>query len=232
MMQSASGDGIAVEAVDLVKAYGAGESAVVAVRGVSFRIGTGERVALLGKSGSGKSTLLNLLAGLDRPSSGRLKVAGRDLSGMSRRQMADYRLATVGMIFQSYNLIASQTAVRNLELPTIFSRRPKRERQQAARDALQAVGLQHRLHHRPAELSGGEQQRVAIARALMNRPEVLLADEPTGNLDSKTSEEIERLLLGYVADRRTTFILVTHDEDLALRAADRVLRIQDGALVD
>jgi putative ABC transport system ATP-binding protein len=229
-MQPATNYGTAVEAIDLVKTYGGGDSSVVAVRSVSFRIETGERVALLGKSGSGKSTLLNLLAGLDRPTSGRLTVAGQDLSGMSRRKMAEYRLTTVGMIFQSYNLIASQTAVRNVELPTIFSRRPARERQQAARDALQAVGLQQRLHHRPAELSGGEQQRVAIARALMNRPKVLLADEPTGNLDSRTSEEIERLLLDYVADRRTTFVLVTHDEELALRAADRVLRIADGAL--
>jgi len=231
-MQLPTNNGIAVEAVDLMKTYGTGESAVVAVRSVSFRIEAGERVALLGKSGSGKSTLLNLLAGLDRPTSGRLTVAGQDLSQMSRRQMAAYRLTTVGMIFQSYNLIASQTAARNVELPTIFSRRPPRERQQAARDALQAVGLERRLQHRPAELSGGEQQRVAIARALMNRPQVLLADEPTGNLDSKTSEEIERLLLDYVADRRTTLVLVTHDEELALRAADRVLRIQDGALVD
>jgi ABC-type lipoprotein export system ATPase subunit len=231
-MQTATNNGIAVKSIDLVKTYGAGESAVVAVRSVSFRIDAGERVALLGKSGSGKSTLLNLLAGLDRPTTGRLVVAGHDLSKMSRRQMAAYRLTTVGMIFQSYNLIASQTAVRNVELPTIFSRRLPRERQQAARDALRSVGLQRRLHHRPAELSGGEQQRVAIARALMNRPQVLLADEPTGNLDSKTSEEIERLLLDYVADRQTTLILVTHDEELALRAADRVLRIADGALVE
>jgi putative ABC transport system ATP-binding protein len=231
-MQTGTGNGVDVEAVDLVKTYGTGDSSVVAVRCVSFRIATGERVALLGKSGSGKSTLLNLLAGLDRPTSGRLTVAGQDLSGMSRRQMAAYRLTTVGMIFQSYNLIASQTAVRNVELPTVFSRRPSRERQQAARDALQAVGLQLRLHHRPAELSGGEQQRVAIARALMNRPKVLLADEPTGNLDSRTSQEIEQLLLGYVADRKTTLILVTHDEELALRAADRVLRIADGALAE
>ena len=221
---------LAVEAVDLVKTYGTGDSAVEALRGVSFRIADGERVALLGKSGSGKSTLLNILAGLDRLTSGRLTVGGQELADLSSKKMARYRLKTVGMIFQSYNLVASQTAVRNVELPLVFSRMPKRERKTAAREALSQVGLEERLDHRPSELSGGEQQRVAIARALMNRPSLLLADEPTGNLDSKTSAEIERLLLDYVADRKTTFILVTHDEELAARAADRILRIQDGLL--
>jgi len=225
-------NGTAVQAVELVKTYGSSETAVEALRGVSFQIRGGERVALLGKSGSGKSTLLNILAGLDRPTAGRLTVAGQDLSDLSPKQMAQYRLTTVGMIFQSYNLIASQTALRNVELPQVFSGLSKRARRAAARESLVRVGLAERLEHRPAELSGGEQQRVAIARALMNHPSVLLADEPTGNLDSRTSAEIERLLLDYVAEGKTTFILVTHDEELAHRAADRILRIQDGKLTE
>jgi ABC-type lipoprotein export system ATPase subunit len=220
----------AVEAADLVKTYG-GADGVAALRGVSFAIAPGESVALLGKSGSGKSTLLNLLGGLDKATSGTLRVAGKDLSRMNAREMADYRLTTVGMIFQSFNLIASRTALGNVELPMIFAGRPARERREAARAALEAVGLGHRLDHRPGQMSGGEQQRVAIARALVNDPAVLLADEPTGNLDSENAAAVTEILLTRVSKRGTTLIMVTHDEELAARMAGRVLRMKDGKLV-
>ena len=192
----------------------------------------GERVALLGKSGSGKSTLLNLLGGLDRPTAGSAVVEGADLAAMTGRQRAAYRLGTVGMIFQAYNLIHARTALENVELPMIFAGRPRRERREAATRALEAVGLGHRLGHRPPQLSGGEMQRAAIARALVNRPKVLLADEPTGNLDSSTAAEVLDLLLTYLRQHGTTLIMVTHDEDLAAQCADRVLRMRDGLFID
>jgi predicted ABC-type transport system involved in lysophospholipase L1 biosynthesis ATPase subunit len=221
----------AVQAVNLVKSYGSASAPVAALRGVSLEIRRGERIALLGKSGSGKSTLLNLIGGLDRPSSGSLWVAGRDLSRLTANELAGYRQATVGMVFQSFNLVASRTALQNVELPMIFAGRPPRERRSAARRALEAVGLGHRLSHRPAELSGGEHQRVAIARALVNRPEVLLADEPTGNLDTATAADVIALLDAHVRSHGCTLILVTHEEELAGRLTDRCLHLQDGLLV-
>ena len=223
--------GLAVEAVDVVKSYGAAASPVQALRGVSLTIARGERVALLGKSGSGKSTLLNLLGGLDQPTSGRITVAGQDLARLNARELARYRLTRVGIIFQAYNLIATRTALQNVELPMIFAGRPPRERRAIARDALEAVGLGGRTEHRPVELSGGEQQRVAIARALVNRPALLLADEPTGNLDSLTSGEILEILRAHLDAHGTTMIVVTHDDELARRCANRTLRLHDGLLV-
>jgi ABC-type lipoprotein export system ATPase subunit len=224
-------DGPAIEVTDLVKVYGGPANPVPVLRGVSFRLGPGERVALLGKSGSGKSTLLNLLGGLDRPTAGRILVAGRELAELDGRQRAAYRLATVGMIFQSYNLIGSRTALQNVELPMVFAGRPRGERRSMAQAALEAVGLGHRIDHRPNQLSGGEHQRVAIARALVNRPQVLLADEPTGNLDSVTAREVLELLTTHLERDGTTMILVTHDEELAQRAADRIVRMHDGRIV-
>jgi predicted ABC-type transport system involved in lysophospholipase L1 biosynthesis ATPase subunit len=221
----------AVRAVDLVKSYGSISAPVAALRGVSLEIRRGERIALLGKSGSGKSTLLNLIGGLDRPSSGSLWIAGRDLSRLTANELADYRQTTVGMVFQSFNLVASRTALQNVELPMIFAGRPPRERRFAARRALEAVGLSHRLTHRPAELSGGEHQRVAIARALVNRPQLLLADEPTGNLDTVTAADVIAVLDAHVRSHGCTLILVTHEEELAGRLTDRCLRLQDGLLV-
>jgi predicted ABC-type transport system involved in lysophospholipase L1 biosynthesis ATPase subunit len=221
-----------VRATDLVKSYGMASSVVHALRGVCLDIGRGERVALLGKSGSGKSTLLNVLGGLDRPSSGCVWVDGQELSQMRGRELARYRLTIVGMIFQSYNLIPSRTAVQNVELPMVFAGRSRAERRAAARQALEAVGLGHRLDHRPAELSGGEQQRIAIARALVNRPEILLADEPTGNLDTETARQILEILNSHIHANNTTLILVTHDEELARRCATRTLRMRDGQLVE
>ena len=224
-------DDVLVSLDGVTKSYGQTATAVCAVRDVSFEIRRGERVALLGKSGSGKSTLLNLIGGLDRPTEGTISVAGHALSKMTPAQMADYRRDAVGMIFQSYNLIASWTALQNVVLPLIFVGRSRGAREAAAREALRAVGLAERIDHRPSELSGGEQQRVAIARALKNRPPLLLADEPTGNLDSNTAAGIVELLSRHVAESGTTTILVTHDRDLADRFAGRVLEMKDGRLI-
>jgi predicted ABC-type transport system involved in lysophospholipase L1 biosynthesis ATPase subunit len=211
-----------------VKAYGSAAAPVYALRGVSLDVLPGERVALLGKSGSGKSTLLNLLGGIDRPTSGTLQVAGRELGRLSGRELARFRSAAVGMIFQSFNLIPSRTALENVELPMIFAGRAPRDRRAEGRRALEAVGLGERLGHLPSQLSGGEAQRVAVARALVNHPEILLADEPTGNLDSATAHEVIDLLTEHVRARGTTLLLVTHDEELARTCTDRVVRLKDG----
>jgi len=222
----------AVRSIGLKKSYGNGEAAVHALCGVTIDIASGQRVALLGKSGSGKSTLLNLLGGLDHPTDGDLEVAGQKLEKLSRRELAAFRLASVGMIFQSFNLIPSRTALENVELPMIFAGRPRRQRRDEAQQALKAVGLGARIHHWPAQLSGGENQRVAVARALVNQPRILLADEPTGNLDSATAREVMGLLMDHVEKHGTTMILVTHDEELAKEYTHRVIRLKDGHLVD
>jgi predicted ABC-type transport system involved in lysophospholipase L1 biosynthesis ATPase subunit len=203
---------------------------VAALRGITLGVRRGERVALLGKSGSGKSTLLNLFGGLDRPTSGTLQVAGNDLPRLSARQLARFRSVTIGMIFQSFNLIASRTALQNVELPMIFSGTSPRQRQEQARAALEAVGLGDRLHHRPAQMSGGENQRVAVARSLVNRPDIILADEPTGNLDSSTARGVIDLIMQHVLKQGATFILVTHDEELAATCTSRVVRLKDGQI--
>jgi predicted ABC-type transport system involved in lysophospholipase L1 biosynthesis ATPase subunit len=221
----------AIRTVNLSRSYGPATAIVHALRGVSLEIGRGERVALLGKSGSGKSTLLNLLGGLDRPTAGQVLVAGLDLSRLSGRQLARYRLATVGMIFQSFNLIPSRTALQNVELPLVLAGVPPARRRAVATAALQAVGLGGRLHHRPGQLSGGECQRAAIARGLVNGPQILLADEPTGNLDSVTAAEVLAVLTEHLDRLGATLILVTHDEESARRCAARILRLQDGRLI-
>jgi ABC-type lipoprotein export system ATPase subunit len=222
---------VAIRLEDVTKTYGSPRSEVSALCGVSLEVRRGERVALLGKSGSGKSTLLNLIGGLDRPSSGRIEAGGRDLARMTGDELASYRSTTVGIIFQAYNLILSRTALENVELPMILAGRDKKDRRAAARAALEAVGLGQRLTHRPSELSGGEHQRVAIARALVNRPEILLADEPTGNLDSATSAEIITLLVNEISRAGTTLIMVTHDEELARNTADRIVFLKDGRVM-
>jgi predicted ABC-type transport system involved in lysophospholipase L1 biosynthesis ATPase subunit len=221
---------VAIRAVEVGKVYGSKHAPVEALRGISIEVAGGERVALLGKSGSGKSTLLNLLGGLDRPSSGRLCVGGRDLDRLSGREMARFRSTTVGIIFQSFNLIASRSAIENVELPMVFAGRSRRDRLAAAREALEAVGLGARLNHRPGQLSGGESQRVAVARALVNRPRVVLADEPTGNLDSQTARRVMALILDHVREHAATLVLVTHDQELAASCTDRVVRLADGQL--
>jgi predicted ABC-type transport system involved in lysophospholipase L1 biosynthesis ATPase subunit len=224
------GEAAAIRAVEVRKTYGVKDASVEALRGVSIEVASGERVALLGKSGSGKSTFLNLLGGLDRLSSGGLMVGGRALDQLSGREMAGFRSATVGMIFQSFNLIESRSALENVELPMVFAGRSPRVRRAAAREALEGVGLGERLNHRPDQLSGGERQRVAVARALVNRPRVVLADEPTGNLDSQTARQVMDLILDHVREHSATLVLVTHDEELAADCTDRIVRLVDGRI--
>jgi putative ABC transport system ATP-binding protein len=201
------------------------------VENVSFSIRRGDFAALLGPSGSGKSTLLNLLAGLDRLSTGCIVVDGRDLGTMDSEALARYRRLTVGMIFQSFNLIPTMTLADNIELPLRFAETPRAERHDRVLELLTNVGLAHRAKHRPTELSGGEQQRAAIARALANRPSVLLADEPTGNLDSRNGQEVMALLQGLNERVGVTILMVTHDPSLATRYARQSLHMADGKLV-
>ncbi len=228
---SASND-LAVRAVDVTRQYRMGTSLIRAADGVNLTVGRGEFVALLGASGSGKSTLLNLIAGLDRPTGGAIYVLGRDLARMSSQELARYRRETVGMIFQSFNLIPTMTLEENVELPLRFAEVERGERASRVKEALERVDLIKRLGHRPPELSGGEQQRVAIARALVNRPALLLADEPTGNLDSHTGTEIMTLLRELNRTLETTVIMVTHERALADEYAHRAIHLADGRVVE
>jgi len=201
-----------------------------AVDGVTLEIARGEFVALLGSSGSGKSTLLNLLAGLDRPTSGSILAHGIDLAEMSGNELAKYRSLTVGMVFQSFNLLPRMTLEENVELPLRLAEVERGDRAGRVQEALKRVGLAARLSHRPAELSGGEQQRASLARALVNRPTILLADEPTGNLDSRTGEEIMNFIQQFNKDLGMTVIMVTHEPRLAERYAARHFYLKDGKL--
>jgi putative ABC transport system ATP-binding protein len=208
-----------------------GENVIRAVDGVSLEVGSGEFVALLGSSGSGKSSVLNLIAGLDRPTSGSVVVHDRDLAKLSREDLSRYRLHTVGMVFQSFNLIASMTLAENVELPMRFAEVERGKRDSLVEEALARVGLQDRMNHRPSELSGGEQQRAALARALINRPHLLLADEPTGNLDSRTGTEIMNMVREFNQQLGMTVVMVTHERALAERYAQRLIFLADGKLV-
>ena len=211
--------------------YRMGETLIRAVDGISLEIKAGEFVVLLGSSGSGKSSLLNLIAGLDRPTTGSVIVHGHNLAQLSREEVARYRLRTVGMVFQSFNLIPSMTLIENVELPMRFAEVDRGERQKLAKQALDKVGLSARLLHRPVELSGGEQQRAALARALINQPQVLLADEPTGNLDSRTGTEIMELLREFNESLGMTVVMVTHERALAEQYAGRMVSMADGRLL-
>jgi len=215
----------------IAKTYIIGRVRVAALEDVTLSVGEGRFVAISGSSGSGKSTLLNLLGGLDTPSAGTIEVAGALISAMDRNTLARYRRHQVGMIFQSFNLIPSRTALENVELPLIFSNVDKKERKHRAVELLEKVGLSHRGGHRPMELSGGEQQRVAVARALANNPRLLLADEPTGNLDSHTAKEIVGLLAELNRSRNLTVVLVSHEEGLVREYAQEVVRLRDGRVV-
>jgi putative ABC transport system ATP-binding protein len=208
-----------------------GDTVVRALDGVSLSIGEGEFVALLGTSGSGKSTLLNLIAGLDRPTEGALRVFDRDLAQMSSMELSLHRRKNVGIIFQSFNLVSTMTAAENVALAMMFAEVPRDERDARASALLESVGLGGRQRHRPKELSGGEQQRVAIARALSNTPQMLLADEPTGNLDSRTSREIMGILKTLNERDGKTVIMVTHDPSLADQYAHRTLTLLDGQVI-
>lgn len=219
-----------VVARDLKRAYHMGEELVHAVRGVSLDVNDGEYLAVVGPSGCGKSTLLNLLGGIDRPSGGSVEIGGDRVDKMRDAAATRFRLLHVGFVFQRFYLMPALTALENVELPLAEANVARRERISRARELLAYVGLGSRLDHRPAQLSGGEQQRVAIARALANRPRLLLADEPTGELDAQTGAEMIALL-GQVNRDGTTIVVVTHDEDLA-NAAKRVVHMRDGVVVD
>ncbi len=223
---------IAIRSENLCRHYRMGETLVRALDGVSLQVRSGEFVALLGTSGSGKSSMLNLIAGLDRPTSGSVVVQDRDLAKLSREELAKYRLHVVGMVFQSFNLISSMTLAENVELPLRFAEVDRTKRDDLARKALERVGLTSRMDHRPSELSGGEQQRAALARALINRPQLLLADEPTGNLDSHTGTEIMNMLREFNQELGMTVVMVTHERALAERYAQRMIFLADGKLVD
>jgi putative ABC transport system ATP-binding protein len=209
-----------------------GDTLIRAVDGVSLQIQPGEFVALLGSSGSGKSSLLNLIAGLDRPTSGAVIVEDRDLAQLSREDLAKHRLRTVGMVFQSFNLVSRMTLAENVDLPLRFAEVDRGQRQTLTRKALERVGLGARMTHRPSELSGGEQQRAALARASINRPKLLLADEPTGNLDSRTGTEIMNFIREFNETLGMTIVMVTHERALAERYARRLIFLADGKLVD
>ena len=221
----------AFELEPVCRIYAMGGASIRAVDGVSLEVPAGEFLALLGSSGSGKSTLLNLLAGLDRPTSGTIVAAGRNLAALSPLELARYRRETVGMVFQSFNLLPRMTLEENVELPLRLAEVERGERAARVREALEHVRLSKRMGHRPSELSGGEQQRTAIARALVNRPRILLADEPTGNLDSATGEAILTLLREIQNHLGMTIVMVTHERPLAERFADRLATMGDGKLV-
>ncbi len=220
-----------LEARGVTKSFRLGASLLKVLRGVDVSVAAGEFVALCGASGSGKTTLLHLLGGLDVPDAGSIRVAGADLAEMSRQAVAQFRNKEIGFVFQAYHLLPELDALENVALPARMARLPNSEAEARARELLARVGLSRRLEHRPNELSGGEQQRVAIARALMNGPRLLLADEPTGNLDSESGEEIISLLGDLHGERRVTLVVATHDEKVAGHAG-RVLRLTDGRIVN
>ncbi len=215
---------------NLVKTYQAGEVSVHALRGISLEIERNEFVAIMGPSGSGKSTFMNILGFLDQPTEGEYVLEGMNAKELSVDELAEIRNQKIGFVFQGFNLLARTSALENVELPMIYAGTSRRQRRARAREALEVVGLSGREHHHPAQLSGGEQQRVAIARALVNRPSIILADEPTGNLDSKTSEEIMALFQRLNQDRGMTILMITHEPDIASFAKREIL-FKDGRVV-
>ena len=220
-----------VDAKDITKVYQMGEVQVHALRGLSVKIAPGEVVSIMGPSGSGKSTLMNIIGCLDRPSSGEYSLNGESVAHMDDDQLAEIRNRGVGFVFQNFNLLPRATALANVELPMRYAELNGRNRKQVARESLEAVGLGDRIHHRPNELSGGQMQRVAIARALVNNPSIVLADEPTGNLDTQSGDEVMAVLRKLNQERGTTLIIVTHDPEIAA-LTNRVISILDGRIAE
>ena len=223
-------DKIVIQLENLVKTYVVGETEVNALRGVTYSIREGEFLAIMGPSGSGKSTMMNIIGCLDRPTSGRYLLEGEDVSMMNKDQLARVRNRRIGFVFQSFNLLSRTTALENAELPLVYSNVPGKEQQKRAIAALESVGLKGRTHHKTNQLSGGEQQRVAIARALLNNPSFILADEPTGNLDSKTSDEIMGIFRKLNEEKKITIVMVTHEADIGSQAKRRIF-MRDGQIV-
>jgi putative ABC transport system ATP-binding protein len=227
-MTESTKNGMLIELADVRKTYEMGAVEVHALDGVSLTLRGGEYLAIMGPSGSGKSTMMNIVGCLDTPTSGSYKLRGQEIRDRDDDELARIRNQEIGFIFQTFNLLPRADALHNVELPLIYAGKPRKERRERAREMLELVGLGDRMHHRPNQLSGGQRQRVAIARALVNRPSIVLADEPTGNLDSKTGEEILALLRDIHA-RGNTVIVVTHEEEIAARS-DRVIRLRDGRI--
>ena len=219
-----------LKAEHLTKVYGSGENEVRALDDVSFYIQRGEFVAIIGPSGSGKSTLLNQLAGMEKPTKGGVRIAGVPISRLDERQLAEFRQKHLGFVFQSYNLLPNLNAIENVAMPLMFRGVPKRKREMIARAMLKRVGLGKRMNHYPAQMSGGQQQRVGIARAFAARPQVVFADEPTGNLDSKTKTEVMDMICSFARDFNQTIVLVTHDDNMA-QYADRIVTLLDGRII-
>jgi putative ABC transport system ATP-binding protein len=224
-------DGVLIEARDITKIYQMGDVEVRALRGASLQVSPGELVAIMGPSGSGKSTLMNILGCLDQPTSGEYFLEGVEIDQLDDNRLAEIRARKIGFVFQTFNLLARTTALTNVELPLVYSGLGGRRRRERAVAALDAVGLSDRLHHRPNELSGGQQQRVAIARALINEPSIILADEPTGNLDSKSGAEIMAIFQRLNEEQGITIIFVTHEPEIAQHTR-RIVRLADGRIVD
>lgn len=220
-----------IETQDLTKVFVLGDEKVTALDKVNISIAKGEICAILGTSGSGKSTLLNMLAGLEKPTSGKVIVSGKRIDKMNEKQLVSFRQKYTGFVFQSYNLIPSMTALENVALPLMFRGVDKKEREKRALKMLKMVGIENRSHHKPAEMSGGQQQRVGIARAFVSNPSIIFADEPTGNLDSKTTAEVMNLITEVIHKNNQTMVLVTHDENVA-KYADKIIRVIDGRTVD
>jgi putative ABC transport system ATP-binding protein len=220
-----------IELRDVWRLYHMGEETINALAGINLEISQGEFVSIVGPSGSGKSTLLHIIGGLDSPTRGSIVVDGQDLSEASDKELSSYRNKKVGFVFQTFNLQPTYNALENVALPLVFAKVPLRKRNQMAREALETVGLSDRVRHKPGELSGGERQRVGMARALVNNPKILLADEPTGNLDSKASERIMELLTRLNKERGLTLVLVTHDLERA-KNANRMLQMHDGKVTE
>jgi len=219
-----------IELRNLVKTYIVGDSQVQALRGVSYTVEEGDFLAIMGASGSGKSTLMNILGCLDKPTSGEYILQGEDVSGFDKNKLAEIRNKRIGFVFQTFNLLSRTTAIENVELPLLYSNVHSKERHEMALQALDSVGLKKRAHHKTNQLSGGEQQRIAIARALLNNPALILADEPTGNLDTKTSYEIMDIFTKLNVEKGITMVMVTHEPDIACYARKRIY-IRDGQII-